>query len=300
MPTTGAAISASRRYTTIRVIAYLGILQNFTALLQFVPIALLLLHDRSLAALSSWSWQLWALQGVSFAAALAGLVSQVALACRRRWGRTLGVAVWVALSVAEIMLSSWPTVLIGLPLGVVILALMYNRLGNDYLSLPRAVKTPSVRRFASFGLLAASSALHYWAISYATMRAGAFGYILPNGRPLDLLVAAAVALVLGTAVAPGGQRAWHCGMSLMTSATAMLTMLLGYVAVATPLVRYMPHGYQRVAIPWQLITLYAVVTFCVALVLIRASKPPKVNGREPWSIPDASADADARRRETTS
>ncbi|KVT73816.1 hypothetical protein WK56_09415 [Burkholderia ubonensis] len=282
------------------MIAYHGILQNFTALLQFVPIALLLLHDRSLVALSSWSWQLWALQGVSFAAVMAGLVSHVAVASRRRWGRTLGVAVWVALSVAEIMLSSWIMVLIGLPLGIVALALIYNRLSNDYLSLPRAAKGPQVRRCASFGLLAVSSALHYWAIAFATMRTGAFAYMLPNGRPMDLLVAAAVALVLGAAVAPGGQRAWRCGMSLMTSAVAMSSMLLGYVAVATPLVRYMPHEYQRIAIPWQPITLYAVVTFCIAWVLIRATKPPKVNDREPWSIPDVSADADARRRETTS
>lgn len=299
MPATGAAIPVSRRYTTIRVIAYHGILQNITALLAFVPF-MLFLHERSLAAFSSWSGQMWALQGVSFAAAIAGLVGHIALAFRRRWGRTLDVATWVVLSAASLMLSSWITVLIGLPLGIAGLALMYNRLSNDYLNLPHTVIEPTVRRFASVGLLAASSALHYWAISFATMRTGAFGYLLPNGRPMDLLIAAAIALVVGTAVAPRGQRMWCCGMSLMTSAVAMLAMLLSYVSVATPLVRYLPHEYRRIAIPWQPITVYAIVTFCIALVLIRATKPPKQSDWEQWSNPDASTGAGAARRETTS
>ncbi|AXF23792.1 hypothetical protein CUJ89_25765 [Burkholderia pyrrocinia] len=280
------------------MIAYHGILQNVTSLLAFVPV-LLFLHDRSLAALSSWSGQLWALQGVSGAAAMASLVGHIALACRRRWGRTLNVAIWVALSVASLMLSAWITVLIALPLAVAGLALMYNRLSNDYLSLSHAVIKPTVRRFASVGLLATASTLHYWAISFATMRSGTFGYLLPNGRPMDLLIAAAATLLLGTAVAPGGQRAWCCGMSLMTSAVAMLTMLLSYVSVATPLVRYLPHEYRRIVIPWQPITIYAVVTFCIALVLIRATKPPKLSDWEQWSNPDASADSGAARRETT-
>ncbi|WP_257128099.1 hypothetical protein [Burkholderia sp. MSMB1072] len=297
MSTTHAANPDYRRYTTIRVIAYHGILQNITALLAFVPFARVVLRDQSLAALSSWSWQLWAVQGVSFAAMLASVVGHVALALRRSWGRTLNVAVWIALSVAILMLSSWIMVVIALPLGLATFVLMYNRTSNDFLSLPHATTTPTARRFASVGLLAASSTLHYWAIAYATMRTGTFGYVLPNTPPMDLLIAAAATLLLGTAVAPRGQRAWYCGMSLMTSAVAMLFMLLSYVPVATSLIRYMPHEYSRVTIPWSLITRYAVLTFCVALVLIRVTKPPKRSDWEQGLNPDAPADS--TRRETT-
>ncbi|MDN7429252.1 hypothetical protein [Burkholderia sp. AU45388] len=297
MSTTDAAIPGTRRYTTIRVIAYHGILQNVTALLAFVPFARFILHDRSMAALPSWSWQLWALQGVSFAAMLAGLIGYVALALRRRWGRTLNVAVWIALSAAMLMLSSWIAVVIALPLGLATFALIYNRTSNDFLSLPHATTAPTARRFAFVGLLVASSTLHYWAIAYATMRTGTFGYVLPNTPPMDLLIAAAATLLLGTAVAPRGQRAWYCGMSLMTSAIAMLSMLLSYVPVATSLIRYMPHEYSRVAIPWSPITQYAALTFCVALVSIRVTKPPKRSDWEQGLHPDASAES--TRRETT-
>ena len=76
-------------------------------------------------------------------------------------------------------------------------------------------------------------------------------------------------------------------MSLMTAAIAMLGMLTGYVSIATPLVRHMPQEYQRtaVAIPWQPIMVYVVVTFCVALVLIRVTKPPRPGDWEQGRIP---------------
>ncbi|WP_244136287.1 hypothetical protein [Burkholderia sp. BCC0405] len=300
MLTTGAAIPASRRYTTIRVIAYHGILQNFTSLLQFVPFMLFVQHERSLTAFSAWSWQFRALQGALFVSAIAGLVSHVALALRRRWGRTLAVATWGISCVVWLLLSTWVPVLVALPFGIVGFALMYNRLGNDYLSLPQVAAGSTVRRFVSSGLLAAASALYYWAISYAAAHTGAFAYIIPNIRPKNLLQAAAVLLVLGTAIAPRGRRMWNCGMALMTAAIAMLGMLAGYVSTATPLVRHMPQEYQRtaVAIPWQPVMVYVAVTFCVALVLIRVTKPPKRSDWELAANPDAPADP--ARRETSS
>lgn len=234
MLTTGAAIPASRRYTTIRVIAYHGILQNFTSLLQFVPFVLFVQHERSLTAFSAWSWQFRALQGALFVSAIAGLVSHVALALRRRWGRTLALATWGVSCVVWLLLSTWVPVLVALPFGIVGFALMYNRLGNDYLSLPQVTPGSTVRRFVSFGLLAAASALYYWAISYAAAHTGAFAYIIPNIRPKNLLQAAAVLLVLGTAIAPRGRRMWNCGMALMTAAIAMLRMLAGYVPAGSP------------------------------------------------------------------
>ncbi|VBB13582.1 hypothetical protein [Burkholderia stabilis] len=301
MSTTGAAIPAPRRYTTIRVIAYHGILQNTTSLLQFVPFVLLVLHDRSLNAFSSWSWQFRALQAALFATAITGLVSHVALALRRRWGRTLALANWGVSSVVWLMLSTWVPVLVGLPFGIIGFALMYNRLSSDYLRPPQITSGLTMRHCASFCLLAAASALYYWAISHAAAHAGAFAYIFPNTRPMNLLKAAVVALVVGTAVAPRGLRMWSCGMSLMTAAIAMLGMLAGYVSIATPLVRHMPQEYQRTAlvIPWQPIMVYVVVTFCVALVLIRATKPPKPGAWEQGATPDAPDEA-AARRETTS
>jgi hypothetical protein len=301
MLTTGAATPASRRYTTIRVIAYHGILQNLTSLLQFVPFVLFVQHERSLNALSAWSWQFRALQCAMFVSALVGLISHVALALHRRWGRTLALATWGVSCVVWLLLSTWVPVLVGLPFGIIGFALMYNRLGNDYLSLlPQVAPGSTMRHFTSFGMLAAASALYYWAISYAAAHAGAFAYIIPNIRPKSLLQAAAVALVLGTALAPRGRRSWSCGMSLMTAAIAMLGMLTAYVPIATPLVRYMPQEYQRsaVAIPWQPIMVYVVVTFCVALVLIRVTKPPKPSDWEQGANPDAPADS--ARRETTS
>ncbi|VWC40820.1 hypothetical protein [Burkholderia lata] len=300
MLTTGAAIPASRRYTTIRVIAYHGILQNITSLLQFVPFVLFVLHERSLNAFSAWSWQFRVLQGAVLVSAIAGLVSHVALALRRRWGRTLALATWGVSCVVWLLLSTWVPVLVGLPFGIIGFALMYNRHSSDYLSLPQATSGLTVRRFVSFGLLAAASALYYWAISYAAVHSGAFAYIIPNIRPKNLLQAAAVLLVLGTAVAPRGRRMWSCGMSLMTAAIAMLSMLAAYVPIATPLVRHMPQEYQRtaVAIPWQPIMVYVVVTFCVALVLIRVTKPPTRSDWEHGANPDAPADS--ARRETPS
>ncbi|VWC52885.1 hypothetical protein [Burkholderia lata] len=300
MLTTGAAIPASRRYTTIRVIAYHGILQNITSLLQFVPFVLFVLHERSLNAFSAWSWQFRVLQGALLVSAIAGLVSHVALALRRRWGRTVALATWGVSCVVWLLLSTWVPVLVGLPFGIIGFALMYNRHSGDYLSLPQATSGSTVRRVVSFGLLAAASALYYWAISYAAVHSGAFAYIIPNIRPKNLLQAAAVLLVLGTAVAPRGRRMWSCGMSLMTAAIAMLSMLAAYVPIATPLVRHMPQEYQRtaVAIPWQPIMVYVVVTFCVALVLIRVTKSPTRSGWEQGANPDAPADS--ARRETTS
>ncbi|WP_423394709.1 hypothetical protein [Burkholderia sp. LMG 21824] len=292
MLTTGAAIPASRRYTTIRVIAYQGILQNITSLLKFVPFVLFVQHERSLIAFSAWSWQFRVLQGALFVSAIAGLVSHVALALRRRWGRTLALATWGISCVVWLLLSTWVPVLVALPFGIVGFALMYNRLGNDYLSLRQVTPGSTVRRFVSFGLLAAASALYYWAISYAAAHTGAFAYIIPNIRPKNLLQAAAVLLVLGTAIAPRGRRMWNCGIALMTAAIAMLGMLAGYVSTATPLVRHMPQEYQRtaVAIPWQPIMVYVAVTFCVALVLIRVTKPPKRSDWELAANPDAPAD----------
>ncbi|MDR0243469.1 MAG: hypothetical protein LBJ65_17890 [Burkholderia sp.] len=302
MSTTDAAIPDTRRYTTIRVIAYHGILQNITSLLQFVPFVLFVLHERSLHAISSWSWQFRALQVALVATAMAGLVSHVALALRRRWGRTLGLVNWGVSSVVWLMLSTWVPVLVGLPFAVIGFALMYNRLSSDYLSPPHVTSRLTARCIASFCLLAAASTLYYWAISYAAAPAGTFGSLIPNIRPKTLLKAAVVALVLGTAFAPRGRRMWRCGVSLMTAALAMTGMLAGYVSIATPLVRYMPQEYQRteVAIPWQPIMVYVVVTFCVALVLIRVTKPPKPDAWEQGAIPDASADAGAARRDTTS
>ncbi|MDN7486941.1 hypothetical protein QZM35_04450 [Burkholderia sp. AU45274] len=300
MLTTGAAIPASRRYTTIRVIAYHGILQNLTSLLQFVPFVLFVQHERSLNAFSAWSWQFRALQCALFVSAVAGLISHVALALRRRWGRTLALATWCVSCVVWLLLSTWVPVLVGLPFGIIGFAMMYNRLSSDYLHLPQAASGSTVRHFVSFGLLAVASALYYWAISYAAAHAGAFAYLIPNIRPKNLLQAAAVALVLGTAIAPRGRRMWSCGMSLMTAAIAMLGMLTGYVSIATPLVRHMPQEYQRTAvvIPWQPIMVYVVVTFCVALVLIRVTKPPRPGDWEQGANPDAPADS--ARRETTS
>ena len=82
-------------------------------------------------------------------------------------------------------------------------------------------------------------------------------------------------------------------MSLMTAAIAMLGMLTGYVSIATPLVRHMPQEYQRtaVAIPWQPIMVYVVVTFCVA----RAdSRDEAAEARESSEL---DAPADSARRE---
>ncbi|WP_236858378.1 hypothetical protein [Burkholderia metallica] len=199
-----------------------------------------------------------------------------------------------------LLLSTWVPVLVGLPFGIIGFALMYNRPRSDYLSLPQVTPGSTGRRFVSFGLLAAASALYYWAISYAAAHTGAFAYIIPNIRPKNLLQAAAVLLVLGTVIAPRGRRMWNCGMALMTAATAMLGMPAGCVSIATPLVRHMPQEYQRmaIAIPWQPIMVYVALTFCVALVLIRVTKPPT---RSDWELgANSDAPADPARGETTS
>ncbi|MDN7930399.1 hypothetical protein QZM52_03730 [Burkholderia metallica] len=241
-------------------------------------------QERSLNALSAWSWQFRVLQGALFVSAIAGLVSHVALALRRRWGRTLALATWGAWCVVWLLLSTWVPVLVGLPFGIIGFALMYNRPRSDYLSLPQVTPGSTGRRFVSFGLLAAASALYYWAISYAAAHTGAFAYIIPNIRPKNLLQAAAVLLVLGTVIAPRGRRMWNCGMALMTAAAATLV----------------PQEYQRmtVAIPWQPIMVYVALTFCVALVLIRVTKPPT---RSDWELgANSDAPADPARGETTS
>jgi hypothetical protein len=153
------------------------------------------------------------------------------------------------------------------------------------LSQPYIANKPTARVLASFSLLAASSAFHYWAISYATVRTGFFAYVMPNGRPMTLLIVAAVTLVLGVAVAPRGSRMWSCGMSLMTSAAAITAMLVTYVPFGTSLVRYMPRNYQPIDVPWQPMVAYAILITCIALVLLRITKRPRVDKAQ-WSIPD--------------
>ncbi len=226
MSTTSSTASATRRYTTIRVIAYHGILKNFTSILQFFSIGMFIFNDKSSSIRISWSWQLWTIQGISLAVVIIGVVANVALAFHRPWGRTLDVAIWCIGSLSTLVLSTWVSVVVSLPLAAIIFPLMYNRLSTEYLSHLYIENRPTARVSASFGLLAASSALHYWAISYSMARTGFFAYVMPNGRPMSLLIAAAVTLGLGVAIAPRGSRMWSCGMSLMTSAVAISVSLV--------------------------------------------------------------------------
>lgn len=282
---TGSAAHFPRRYTTIKVIAYCGILQSIYSLVQFAYTCELYRQNWQVVVHLHWPWQTWALYGISGVGAIFGLVAHVALAFRRAWGRTLLVWVTAICIALSAVLPSRLMLLFYLPQVLVSFALLYNRLSSDFLHSRARPKLPGYRSAACFACFAVSCALHFWAMSTVTIRAGLLVYLLPQLRPLDLLVPAAVLLVAGIALSTRGKRAWNCGMTLMVFSVAMCGTLVTCLSIGTSLVRYMPAPFQRVSIPWNTMTMYTGVAIGVAYLLLQSGRPPRRNG-PPLTMPD--------------
>lgn len=269
----------------MKVIAYCGILQSVNSIFQFAYIGLFYQQNWRVLEHLQWPWQFWAMQGVFAVAALTGLVAYTSLAFRFAWSRTL-LSWLTAISIA--LFAAFPyrlLLLLSLPQTLIMFALLYNRLGNDFLESRSRTDMPGYRRVACFVCFAASCALHFWAMSLATIRAGWLVYLLPRVRPLDLLIPAVVLLTIGIALSTRGKRAWNCGMTLMVFSVSMCGMLVTCLSAGTSLSRYMPAPFHRVSIPWNIITVYTGMTIGVAYLLLQAGRPPRRNG-PPLSMPD--------------
>jgi hypothetical protein len=195
--------------------------------------------------------------------------------------------VWVSAIVVALFaaLPSRVLLLLYLPQTFVMFALLYNRLSSDFLRARPRPQMPGYRSAAAFACLAASCALHFWAMSIATIRAGWLVYLLPHMRPLDLLLPAVVLLVAGIALSTRGKRVWNGGMTLMVFSVAMCGTLMTCLSIGTSLVRYMPTPFQRVSIPWNTMTVYTGMATGVAYLLLQVGRPPRRNG-PPLTMPD--------------
>ncbi len=277
----------ARRYTTIRVIAYSGILLNFTWLLQFVDLAVRYQQNWQ-AIVQIMPWRGWALQAVSLVYAITRLAGSIAIARGAAWGRTLIVWASVVWSVALVMLSYWLPALVALPLNVVCIALLYSRSNRGFFAPPRSVRNYSHRERAGFVVLAASCTLHYWSILVAASPVSWIRYLIQHGRPMDLLEAAVFLLVLGTALASKHTRAWQAGMALITFAATMGIQLFSSIPTGTRLNQYMPDPKAYFPFEWKIFVVYTLMVTVAALALILIGRTPRQPQRPPMQMPDYS------------
>jgi hypothetical protein len=282
-----ASHSANRRLTVLRVIAYSGILLATTWLIQFA--------DTGIAYYKNWQsivqvmpWRSWAIQGVSLVGELITLASCIGLACGLKWGRTLTVWLTVVWSVLLVMLSYWLPVLVALPVSALRIALLYNRPNSEFLSRPHAVRRFNWREFACFICLAGSCALHFWSLLAIASRSLWVWKLISHGRPLDLLIAAAILFVIGVALAPASSRVWHTGVVLMTVCVALGAQLVAQIPASTPLYKYLPDPKIYGSIPWNVLIGYCVLIGAIALLLLQFSRPQGGPRRPPLQMPDYS------------
>jgi hypothetical protein len=279
--------STERRLTVLRVIAYSGILLTATWVLQFI--------DTGIAYYKNWQsivdvmpWRTWAIQGVSLVGQLITLACCIGLACGMKWGRSLAVWVTVVWAVLLVALSYWLPVLVSLPVSVLKIALLYSRANNEYLSRSRVTRRFSLREFASFICIGASCALHLWALMAIASRNLWIWKLIAHGRPLDLLMAAAVLFVIGVALAPARSRTWHAGVALMSVCVALSLQLVAQIPISTQLYKYLPDPKIYGAIPWNVLIGYCVLIGAIALSLLQFGRSRGGSNRPPMQMPDYS------------
>lgn len=278
--------SFPKRYTTIRVIACALMLQSVYSLQVFAYVGFLWSRSRSTLK-ATLPWQLLMCDAIWLISTVGCLVASIALCHRRAWGRALYV--WMAFtSIAlTILLPFRLVVLISLPLTGLFVALLYSKRSHDFLEGGHHMPPGrTVRDLIRIGALGVSCLLHFFAMSFAASRTGWLPLLMPHGRPMSLLIAATIALLIGVALSPKGQRAWNCGMTLMIFSVSMTGQLLLYVTTSTPLVKYMPAPFRFTSFPWSVMIAYTGVVGLAATALLQWTRPPR--RRSPLEMPDFS------------
>ncbi|MBN3753747.1 hypothetical protein G3N95_12420 [Paraburkholderia sp. Tr-20389] len=266
------SLSFPKRYTTFRVVVCTMMLQSLHSLQLFSYLGFLYSHSWSTfkAAMPS---QLLMCEAVWLASTITSLVASIALFDRRKWGRTLYVWTLIANHAIGLLTPFRLFSLISLPFSGALIAILYSRQSRDFLEEHRTPRERSLRDCIRIGALAVSCSLHYLAMSFSVSRTGWLAMLMPNGRPLDLLVVAAVALVIGLALSQQGRRAWNCGVTLMVFSVSMTGQLIVNVATSTPLVRYLPPPFRFIAYPWSVMIPYTGMVALVAFTLLQSNRP---------------------------
>ena len=264
-----------KRYTTIRVIACALMLQSVYALQVFAYVGLL--WSRSWSTLKvAMSWQMLMCDTIWIVSAVGSLIASIALCRRRAWGRALYVWMTFTSIALTILLPVRLVILISLPFTGLFVALLYSKRSREFLEGGRHMPpTRTIRDLIRIGVLGASCLLHFFAMSFAASRTGWLPLLMPHGRPMSLLITAAIALLIGVALSPKGQRAWNCGMTLMIFSVSMTGQLLLYVTTSTPLVKYMPAPFRFTPFPWSVMIAYTGAVGLVATALLQWTRPPR-------------------------
>lgn len=266
------SLSFPKRHTTIRVVVSTVMLQSLHSLQLFSYLGFV--YSRSWSAFkAAMPPQLLMCEAVWLASAIASLVAGIALFDRRKWGRPLYAWTLIVAHAWGLLTPFRLLSLISLPWSGVLIAILYNRQGRDFLAGHRNPGKLSARDCIRIGALAVSCSLHYLAMSFSVSRTGWLAMLMPNGRPLDLLFVAAVALFIGLALSPKGRRAWNCGVTLMVFSVSMAGQLIVNVATSTPLVRYLPPPFRFTAYPWSVMIPYTGMVALVAFALFQANRP---------------------------
>jgi hypothetical protein len=242
----------------------------------------------------SWStlkatlpWQLLLCDAVWFVSTLGCLAASLALCYRRAWGRALYIWTTVASIAVTISLPFRLNALISLPFAGLFIALVYSKRSYDFFAESHHMPPAhTVRDLVRIGALGLSCLLHFFAMSFAASRAGWLPLLMPQGRPLSLLIAATIALFFGVALSPKGQRAWNCGMTLMIFSVSMTCQLLAHVTTSTPLIKYLPPPFRFTPFPWSVMIAYTAVVGLTATALLQWTRPPR--HRPPLEMPDFS------------